>query len=291
VPYSVDQSLISVYDVDWVVLWPLSTVLGDNPLKNAAKKIFSLSVSLTLIFSFVACGGGGGGSGENAVNIEGTLSSASATSRLLTAGDGGVSGVEVSALGDSTVTDDLGNFNLTTDGTVFSGGPVEFTLQGSGVDGTAAFSDVAGGPGATAFIDLAVQDDGSIAGISSDSDGNVLSEITSTTALGCTQTSTFSDGGGGALWKPVSESTGTVVVLMPSSYQSASVQVLDANGNEVASVIRTGCCDHNGNRMHWWWSRSAASLAGESLPLTVKFDLGNGTVDCRTVPDPRQRYD
>ena len=264
-------------------------------MENFAKKISILLMSLALVFTGLACGSSGGGddgpSGDNAVAIEGTVSSSSATARVLGAGEGGIPGVTVSALGDSSSTDDFGNFNLSADGTIFGGGAVEFTLEGGGVSGTAVFDQVAGGPGSMAFIDLVVESDGKISGTSSDVNGNILSQITSRASLGCTQEGTFSDGGGGVLWKPVSESTGTVVVLMPSSYRSASVSLHDSAGNQVASVIRERCCDTNGNRAHWWWSRSASSLAGESLPLTVRFALPNGTVDCRVVSDPRQRFD
>ncbi len=100
----------------------------------------------------------------------------------------------------------------------------------------------------------------------------------------------FSDGSQGSLWKPISEGfRGNVVILMPSSYQSATITILGSDGQPVSSVGRTKCCDSNGGRMHWWLNDRATTLAS-SAPLTVKFER-NGITECRSVPNPTQRYD
>ena len=258
-------------------------------LNKVNKTITILTTLLILCGLVVACGGGSGGGGSSSdTTIQGTLGTT--PTRALAEGSSGISDVTVSALGDSSTTDGGGNFSLNVDGSTFTGGPVAFTLSGNGVDGTAVFDNVAGGAGTTAFIDLMVDSDGNISGISSDSSGNVLSEIGSA-ASGCTETRSFSDGGGGNLWKPVSESTGTVVVLMPAEFRNASFDLLNANGDSVAHVIRQGCCDHNGGRDHRWLSRSAGSLAGEALPLTVRYTFSSERVVCLEVGSPTSRLD
>lgn len=95
--------------------------------------------------------------------------------------------------------------------------------------------------------------------------------------------------GDGDLWKPHSESTGKVVVLLPRSYNGASLVVLGRNGNEVARAERTHCCQHNGGRMHWWLSRDRNQLRAHA-PLTVRVQRG-ATTECRVVPDPTRRYE
>ena len=112
--------------------------------------------------------------------------------------------------------------------------------------------------------------------------------------MGCTETHDFRDGAAGSLWKPVSESTGRPVFLLPASYWSGSsgankLEVLDKNGNLAASVSRRACCP-NGNRAHYDVSKSASSLQ-PLAPLTVRMQLNNNVVECRTVPDPTQRID
>ena len=256
-------------------------------LNKVSKTLAILTLLLTTCGLITACGGSSGGGGGSA-SIQGTLGTA--TTRALADGSAGISDVTVSALGDTSTTDANGNFNLSVDGEAFPGGPVAFTLSGNGVNGTAVFDNVAGGVGTTAFVDMMVDSNGNISGISSDSSGNVLSEIGGA-ASGCTETRSFSDGGGGNLWKPVSESTGTVVVLMPAEFRNASFDLLNANGDSVAHVIRQGCCDHNGGRDHRWLSRSAGSLAGEALPLTVRYTFSSERVVCLEVGSPTSRLD
>ncbi len=257
-----------------------------------------LAVLNCLIFScaFAACGGSSGGGendgaaerGDSTVTIEGTLRNGSLSSRVLGAGDGGRAGVTVSALGDSAITDEFGNFTLFADGTAFPGGPVAFSFSGAGLAGEAILEGVLGGPGAMAFVNFAVEDDGTIAGESTDAAGNVLG---TTPGVGCDFVGTFSDGGLGALWKPHSERTGTVVILMPPEYRNAGVEVLNTAGDVVDGPLVRDCCSHNGGREHIYLTRSAGDLAGAGAPLTVRFEFPDGFVDCREVPNPQQRYD
>ena len=118
--------------------------------------------------------------------------------------------------------------------------------------------------------------------------GNVVASVA---GFGCTENQSFLDGGGGRLWKPISESTGTAVILMPAEFQRAELTVLNANGDSTATVIKASCCDHNGGRDHRFLSRSASSLAGEPLPLTVRYVFPEGRVVCLEVGNPNQRLD
>jgi hypothetical protein len=254
------------------------------------KKCFGILLAVSFCaFGVVACSGGGGGSGSDSI-IEGTLATDS-TTKVLAAGQGGIAGVTISALGDTQVTDSNGNFTLKADGNSFTGGPVLFAVAGDTVAGEIAFDMVTGGPGVTAYVDLKVLDTGAIVGTSMDAAGNIVSEVSAAASLGCTNNLSFQDGGGNALWKPVSESTGTVVILMPGSYRNASFGIFNANGDEAASVLKRHCCEHNGGRDHIYLTRSASSLASEPLPLTVTYDFKNGRVDCLPVSSPTSRLD
>jgi hypothetical protein len=248
---------------------------------------------LVVMIISAACGGssGGGISAEDATTIQGTVSSASTKSQVLRESGQGLSGVTVSALGASGKSDENGNFSLTVDGSLFAGGAVEFTLSGGGVEGTILFSNVAGGPGVTAFVDLVVKSDGSISGTSKDESGKTLSSVGTLGDFSCTKMLSFSDGAGNNLWKPIAESTGTVVILMPAEYRHAEFSIVDASGESAASIIKRDCCDHNGGRDHIFLDQSAASLAGKSLPLTVIYKFSADNVHCLTVANPQQRYD
>jgi hypothetical protein len=109
-------------------------------------------------------------------------------------------------------------------------------------------------------------------------------------APGCTPSPGTKDRfrGNGDLWKPVSESNGNVVILLPGSYSSATVDVLDRNGNVISNPARSRCCP-NGGRMHWWMNRSA-SFMSQHAPVTARVRRGDIT-ECRVVPDPRRRYE
>jgi hypothetical protein len=266
-----------------------------SKLKKATYFLFFAGAMLAA----ASCGGGSGGGGDGStaaasggstLTIQGTFRSGSAASRVLSAGEGGIAGVQISALGDSATTDELGNFSLVADGNAFSGGAVSFSFSGPGINETVPLEGVLGGPGATAYNDFVLEDSGEISGVSTDAAGNVLGR-TPGGGLGCSQTLTFLDGGGGALWKPLSERTGTVVILMPAEYRSAEVAVFNSRNEIVDGPLIRDCCDHNGGREHIYLTRSSGDLAGAGTPLTVRFQFGDGFTDCRTVPDPNQRYD
>jgi hypothetical protein len=109
-------------------------------------------------------------------------------------------------------------------------------------------------------------------------------------APGCTPSPGTKDRfrGNGDLWKPHSESTGKVVILLPSSYTSASVEILGRDGNVISTPERTRCCP-NGGRMHFWMNRDRNFMA-QHAPVTARVRRG-ATTECRVVPDPRRRYE
>jgi hypothetical protein len=263
-------------------------------MKTLCRFLTSIAVA-GLALGVSACGGGSGGddgSGSSAENtsIEGTLRTAVDASRILGPGDGGIADVVVSALGDSATTDENGNFSLSVDGNLFTGGTVEFSFSGPSISETAVLEGVPGGPGAMAFTDFILESNGQISGQSFDAAGEVLG-TTPGGRLGCSVTQTFVDGGLGALWKPHSERTGTVVILMPAEYRNADVAVFNNAGQVVDGPLIRDCCSHNGGREHVYLTRSSGDLAGAGVPLTVQFKFSDGFTDCRTVPDPNQRYD
>ncbi len=112
--------------------------------------------------------------------------------------------------------------------------------------------------------------------------------------FGCDVTTDFSDGGGGALWKPVSDNTRQPVFLLPAEYWDSAdkgvndIDVLDANGNVIANGSRRTCCP-NGNRAHFDVRTSCQSLG--PAPITIRMSLNGGTTECRTVPNPCSRFD
>ena len=106
--------------------------------------------------------------------------------------------------------------------------------------------------------------------------------------LNCDITSDFRDGANGALWKPVSESNGRPVFLLPSSYHGDSAEVFAADGSRVAGIDRTKCCP-NGGRAHFWVDKTASTL-DQYKPITVRI-IHNGLNECRVVENPRDRID
>ena len=91
----------------------------------------------------------------------------------------------------------------------------------------------------------------------------------------------------GFLWKPVSESTGDLVVLLPSAYRGgrvASTKVY-SGGAFLEQGRYTG--DANGNRPHYRFSKSGASYGKN---ITVVATLQDGvTQQSWSVPDGARR--
>ncbi|MCB0343793.1 MAG: VCBS repeat-containing protein [Bdellovibrionales bacterium] len=106
----------------------------------------------------------------------------------------------------------------------------------------------------------------------------------------------FVDGGGGAVWKPESDSTGNTVILLPSNpycglhnSQQLTLTILGSSGDVVASVASSHCNGANDNRPHFFLNKNPNQM-DDFAPITVKVEY-NGTTECRVVPNPHVRYD
>lgn len=98
----------------------------------------------------------------------------------------------------------------------------------------------------------------------------------------------FKDGPGGALWKPVSDSTGRVAFLLPHEYGSASnIKVYSDNGGVVATARFRSF--GNPDRAQFDVSKTAAELA-KVQPILVSLDI-NGRTECYVVLEPLERMD
>ncbi len=92
------------------------------------------------------------------------------------------------------------------------------------------------------------------------------------------------DGPGGFLWKPVSESDGNLVVLLPPELkgQVSSVEIQDAAGNTIDTGRFSGD-QKNGGRPHFRFDKPGSAY-GEGLTAVAKttdgreirFDVGTG---------------
>ncbi len=95
-----------------------------------------------------------------------------------------------------------------------------------------------------------------------------------------TPTATASSGsGGGFLWKPISESNGNLVVLLPSQY-NGKVSSVSVNGERGSF---SGIA--NGNRTHWRFSKPGAAY-GNNVRVVATTSSGNATW---TVPNGATR--
>lgn len=93
-------------------------------------------------------------------------------------------------------------------------------------------------------------------------------------------------GAGGFLWKPVSESTGNLVVLLPASTRGRTQQVATisgAFGSESAGMRHE---HHNGGRPHFYFSRPGAAYGTN---ITVQAPLTDGSVFSIVVPNGAAR--
>jgi len=103
-----------------------------------------------------------------------------------------------------------------------------------------------------------------------------------------TPNGTYVDGPEGFLFKPVSESNGNLVVLLPANLTHMIEKVLlkDEDGNEIETGNMSGI--HNGGREHFRFSKPGAKYASG---LSVEVRLKDGTSMVYEIPDPSKRYD
>lgn len=80
------------------------------------------------------------------------------------------------------------------------------------------------------------------------------------------------DGPGGFLWKPVSDSNGKLVVLLPPKLagQAKSVEVQDASGKTLAKGRYTG--DANGGRPHFRFDKPGAAFGSDVRVVATLAD-------------------
>jgi hypothetical protein len=93
-------------------------------------------------------------------------------------------------------------------------------------------------------------------------------------------------GGGGFLWKPVSESTGRLVVLLPPQYTGrvSSQHVADSGGTVMDQGLFTGI--YNGGREHFRYSKPGAGYGNNVYAVAV---LKDGNTVSWLVPVGSQR--
>lgn len=87
--------------------------------------------------------------------------------------------------------------------------------------------------------------------------------------------------GQGFLWKPVSESNGNLVVLLPRGERSGNVSIRDFENNLLDTGKFSGI--HNGGREHYRFSKP-----GSGYPENCKVVYNNVSV---TIPNPSSRYE
>ncbi len=94
------------------------------------------------------------------------------------------------------------------------------------------------------------------------------------------------DGNEGFLWKPISDTKGTAVTLMPQSLRVRNGTVKLVKGGTVLDTLSfKGIA--NGNRQHW-----LSKLRASALPKSVTLMATNTEgVHCWFIPDPNKRYD
>lgn len=96
------------------------------------------------------------------------------------------------------------------------------------------------------------------------------------------------DGANGFLFKPVSDTSGKLVILLPSSmtHDVRAVNLKTSSGKLVEAGQYAGI--GNGNREHFRYN-----MPGSGYPkdLVVEVTLNNGKTVNYKIPDPSQRYD
>ena len=104
----------------------------------------------------------------------------------------------------------------------------------------------------------------------------------------CDVTSDFYDGSGGALWKPVSESHGNAIFLLPAKYGSVrKAEVLSSQGQLLTTAKFR---KYFGNGRPVMDTPMRASAMAAYAPITVRF-VHNGVNVCYVTNNPTARND
>lgn len=91
-----------------------------------------------------------------------------------------------------------------------------------------------------------------------------------------------------ARWKPASESTGTLVVLLPNNHCDGTralisdMRIEDEFGNVLDRGRLRHCGQHNNGRLHW----NFGSVKDFPAPVFVRYDF-EGAERCRRVNNPK----
>ena len=111
------------------------------------------------------------------------------------------------------------------------------------------------------------------------------SESSSSGSSGSSSTSSTGGGSGGFLWKPISESNGRLVILLPGSLRGrvSGCSISGSFGSENGSFAGD---THNGNRPHYRFSRAGGSY-GTNIRVTARTD---GGTQSWTVPNGSSRH-
>ena len=106
------------------------------------------------------------------------------------------------------------------------------------------------------------------------------------------QGTTIDGAGSGFLWKPESDHTGDLVVVLPPDLAGMveSVAIKDSAGNEVEQGTSSGMGnpDANGEREHFRFTKAGAEYPKD---LMLEITLSNGSKKIYSIPDPGTRYD
>jgi hypothetical protein len=97
-----------------------------------------------------------------------------------------------------------------------------------------------------------------------------------------------SAGTGGFLWKPDSESTGNLVVLLPGSTRGRTQRVATISGSFGSESASMRHESHNGGRPHFYFSRPGSSYGNN---ITVQAPLTDGSVYSIVVPNGSRRFE
>ncbi len=88
------------------------------------------------------------------------------------------------------------------------------------------------------------------------------------------------------LWKPISDSDGKLVILLPSSVSAQSVSISGPSGSETVEKGGRNGSRGNGQREHYRFSQTGEKMKG---PVQVTVALENGGSKTININNPAQR--
>src|SRR5690606_3680161 len=91
----------------------------------------------------------------------------------------------------------------------------------------------------------------------------------------------------GFLWKPHSESTGNLAVLLPPTTRGRTTGVATISGSFGTESASLRGESHNGGRPHFYFSKHGSAYGSN---ITVMAPLTDGSVFSIVVPNGSQRY-